>query len=392
MGISAKQRRLIFLSGTVYTQPLSPTVEKQMRQLADFGEITVVGWVDGFLPLRLRDPVTLVLLPRLPGIGLRYPLFFLAGLVVILLTVRRKAANILVAQSPYEGVVALLGRALARLRRIRPVVVVEAHGDWEEVPRLFRRLWFPRLSARIMGWTASAVLRRTDVVRVISDFTCEKVQKICPQTPLVKFPTFTDLEVFLDTPAPARAVVDFPYILYVGMLVPSKGVEVLIRSFDRVREQHPDVRLILIGRGHAERRFRSLAHALGLSQAICFLPPMTQPELAAWMRAARCLVLPSFSEGLGRVVLEAMACGRPVIGSRVGGIPEMIHEGVNGFLVNIGDVEAVQDRIRRVLDDPQLADQLGRNGRLMAQDLFSSEAYVKGYAEIIEIAERLTVR
>ena len=382
-------RQLIFLSGTVYSVPLSPTVEKQMGCLAECGNVVVVGWKDGFLPLRLRKPVTFVLLPRLPGIGLRYPLFLIAGLAVILLAVRRGATNILVAQSPYEGVVALLGRAMARLRGARSALVVEVHGDWEVVPGLFRRLWFPRLSTKIMAWAAQAVLRRTDVVRVISEFTREKVQHICPEKPLVKFPTFTDMEVFLNAAAPCRDVPDRPYVLYVGMLVPSKGVEVLIRAFHGLRQTHPEAHLVLIGSGHAESRFRTLVRALDLGEAVGFVSPMPQAQLAAWMQAARCLVLPSFSEGLGRVILEAMACGRPVIGSRVGAIPEIIHEGVNGFLVEPGDVEAVQDRIRRVLDDPQLADRMGRQGRLMAWDLFSPEAYLKGYAEIAETVERL---
>jgi len=378
---------MIFLGGTVYSVPLSPTVEKKMRRLRDFGRIVVVGWAEGWWPVCLREPVTFILLPRLPGIVLRYPLFLLVGLLTVFVASRRGKSNILVAQSPYEGIVAVLGRALARLRGVRPAVVVEVHGDWEEVPRLFRRLWFPRLAETVMARAARAVLRRADVVRVISRFTEEKVRQVCPQTPLVKFPTFTDLEVFLETPAPARAVVDFPYILYVGMLVPSKGVEVLIRAFDRIRQERPDVRLVLIGSGHAEGQFRSLAQTLGLERAVHFMPPMTQPELASWMQASACLVLPSLSEGLGRVVVEAMASGRPVVGTRVGGVPELIVDGATGFLVPPGDAEALADRVLRLLKDPLRADAMGARGRERSHSLFSTEGYFAAYAELIRLAD-----
>ena len=380
-------RRLIFLSGTVYPVPLSPTVEKKMRRLAGYGAVTVVAWADGLMPRRLREPVRFVLLPRLPGIFLRYPLFLLVGLVVVFLAVRRGATNILVAQSPYEGVVALLGHGLARLRGVRPAVAVEVHGDWEEVPRLFRPLWFPRLAETVMARTARAVLRRADVIRVISRFTEEKVRQLCPNTPLVKFPTFTDLEVFLDAPASPKTVADFPYILYVGMLVPSKGIEVLLRAFERIRQERPDARLVLIGDGYAERQFRSLVQILGLEQVVYFMAPMAQSALAAWMRAAVCLALPSLSEGLGRVVLEAMASGRPVVGTCVGGIPELIVDGVTGFLVPPGDANTLADRVLRLFKDPVLADAMGVRGRERSRSLFSTEKYFAAYGEMICLAE-----
>ena len=173
------------------------------------------------------------------------------------------------------------------------------------------------------------------------------------------------------------------------MLVPSKGVETLIRGFAMVRQADARVHLVLIGSGYAESRFKSLVHSLDLTEAVSFLPQMVQSDLAVWMRNAVCLVLPSLSEGLGRVLLEAMACSRPVIASRVGGIPEVIHEGVNGFMTEAGDAAGLRDRMQCLLDDPALADEMGRNGRRMVRELFSPHSYFKGYSEIVEIADRL---
>jgi glycosyltransferase involved in cell wall biosynthesis len=97
--------------------------------------------------------------------------------------------------------------------------------------------------------------------------------------------------------------------------------------------------------------------------------------------------LPSFSEGLGRVVVEAMATSTPVIGSRVGGIPEVIQDGVTGFLVPPGDEPALADKIRWVLEHPAETDTMGRNARIFAERFFSTQVYVRGYQQIFEAAQ-----
>jgi glycosyltransferase involved in cell wall biosynthesis len=105
------------------------------------------------------------------------------------------------------------------------------------------------------------------------------------------------------------------------------------------------------------------------------------------MRSAVCLVLPSFSEGLGRVVLEAMACGRPVIGTRVGGIPEMIEDEITGLLVSPGDPNGLAESLLRLLEDPKLAEAMGRRGRAKVESLFTEEKYFRGFTELLTLAD-----
>ena len=102
------------------------------------------------------------------------------------------------------------------------------------------------------------------------------------------------------------------------------------------------------------------------------------------MARAEVLVLPSLSEALGRVVLEAMACGTPVIGSAVGGIPDMIQEGETGFLTPPGDVGALTGRLKWILKHPQKATQIGERARKFALEFFSEEAYIQSYSDLIE--------
>jgi glycosyltransferase involved in cell wall biosynthesis len=126
---------------------------------------------------------------------------------------------------------------------------------------------------------------------------------------------------------------------------------------------------------------------LHLAGRVQFVAQVPQRELAALMRSAYVLVLPSTSEGLPRVIIEAMATGLPVIGSCVGGIPEMVENGATGFLVSPGDATALAERLRWVLEHPKEAREMGRHARTFVQHFFSTTAYVQGYQQTFAAAQ-----
>jgi alpha-maltose-1-phosphate synthase len=160
-------------------------------------------------------------------------------------------------------------------------------------------------------------------------------------------------------------------ILFVGRLTPHKGIDVLIRALP------PDASLTIIGsEGHdprpPERDYPSLLRSLAAGRRVQFLGAVDDEELARQYRAAAVLAVPSVertcygrriavSELLGLVALEAMASGTPVIASRLGGLPEIVEDGVTGFLVPPGDVSALRERLVKVLEDPASAARLGSN-------------------------------
>ena len=162
-------------------------------------------------------------------------------------------------------------------------------------------------------------------------------------------------------------------VLFVGRLTPHKGIDVLIRALP------PDVRLTIVGsEGHdprpPERDYPSLLRSLAAGRWVRFLGAVDDEELARLYRTAAVLVIPSVertcygrriavSELLGLVALEAMASGTPVIASRLGGLPEIVEDGVTGYLVPPGDVVALRERLSQVLADPAAAARLGSNAR-----------------------------
>lgn len=139
-----------------------------------------------------------------------------------------------------------------------------------------------------------------------------------------------------------------PLVLYVGNLKPGKGCLDLLESFPGLLQRQPDARLAFVGEGPAARVLRARAAELGVADRVLLAGGRTHDELPAWMHAASLLCLPSHNEGVPNVVLEAMACGLPVVASNVGGIPEVLPAHA-GRLVPPRDRQALVDALDEVL-------------------------------------------
>ncbi len=177
-----------------------------------------------------------------------------------------------------------------------------------------------------------------------------------------------------------------PTLIYVGRMDRSsawKGVDVLIRAFAAIGDL-PGVRLRLVGGGDALADLAVLARRLGVLDRVDFADELRGDELVAALQGAAVAVLPSRSaaESFGMVLIEAMACGTPVIGSDVGGIPYVVTHGVTGLLVPPGDAEALARACRLVLTDGGLADRLADAGRRHAIDSYAWAPLMERYLGI----------
>jgi glycosyltransferase involved in cell wall biosynthesis len=297
----------------------------------------------------------------------------------------------IVAQSPYEGFVAALAVKFASWFGCKVAVIVENHGDFEESLFMQRRLRLPGLHRLFMRLAVNFALKHADAFRTISDSTRRQLENRMPGRPIVQFPAWTDMDAFLASGASGN--IRGQEILYTGVLIPRKGVHHLIDAFAQTAAEFVQANLVIIGLEEHRAYARELKYRvaqLGLAERVRFLAPMPQVELAAWMHRARAFVLPSLSEGLGRVVFEAMASGTPVIGSSVGGIPDMIDDGITGFLVPPGDESSLAEKIHWLLANPSAAQAMGKRARVAAEKIFSTETFIGGYRDLFTIAgERL---
>jgi len=159
---------------------------------------------------------------------------------------------------------------------------------------------------------------------------------------------------------------DEPVVLYVGRLLRIKGVHHLLGAFPRVLARFPLVRLLIVGDGEEGQDLQTSARRLGLGPRVAFLGSLPHEDVIRCMRAADVFVLPSLVESFGIVLLEAMGCGLPVVASRVMGIPYLVEDGLNGFLVPPTDEEALADRITALLSDPDLRARMREQNRSKA--------------------------
>jgi glycosyltransferase involved in cell wall biosynthesis len=174
-----------------------------------------------------------------------------------------------------------------------------------------------------------------------------------PPTPVIH--NAVDLERFARVPYPGKAE---PTIAVVANLHPYKGHERLVRALSFVRAQLPAARLVVVGEGVGRQGIRSLVAELGLADAVTFVGAVADP--APYMAAAHVVALTSDHEGFPNALLEAMAVGRPVVATNVGGIPELVRDGVDGFLTSADPAE-IAARLSEVLGGPSLGDRMGRS-------------------------------
>jgi D-inositol-3-phosphate glycosyltransferase len=212
-------------------------------------------------------------------------------------------------------------------------------------------------------------------------------------------PCGVDTELFAPgDQAAARAALgldDRPRLLYVGRLAPIKGLETLLDGMARLRAAGRRAQLCIVGGDAAEPldgpegELRARLSRLDLRDTVTFVGAQPQERLRAWYVAADATVLPSYYESFGMVALEAMACGSPVVASRVGGLQTTVRDGVTGVLVPEHDPAVLADTLERVLDDGDLRWRLGREGvRWAAQHRWPcvAEAVCREYAALVERA------
>ncbi|MEM4589043.1 MAG: glycosyltransferase family 4 protein [Thermoplasmata archaeon] len=176
-------------------------------------------------------------------------------------------------------------------------------------------------------------------------------------------------------------------ILFIGTMNRGhahKGVDILLRAFSKIKSN--EVRLVLAGGGNRIPEYKRLARSLGIANKTIFTGFIDEKSLISLYRGSYMLVLPTLTaaEGFGMVLIEANACGKPVIGSKVGGIKYVIKDGKTGLLVPPGDPEALTKAIEKLLEDEELAKKMGSNGRKMVKENYTWDRVAKITEKVFE--------
>jgi glycosyltransferase involved in cell wall biosynthesis len=360
---------VLFLSRTRYRLPLDPSRAAKFDALASELDVHVLA---AAAPGSPTHDGRFVLVPRLCAGPLDGLAFWLLLPLRTARELRRLHPAAVICQTPYEAAAALLAR---RLVGIGARVVAEVHADWRTSTRLYGSP-ARRLLAAGGDRLAALALRRADAVRVVSPFTASLVRELGLE-PSGEFPAYMDLEPFVGprVPLPER-----PLALFVGVLEAYKNIDGLAAAWALVAERLPEARLHLVGRGSRT----DVAERLVAEHGVRWDPELAPAGVAAALDEAWALVLPSRSEGMGRVLVEAFCRGRAVVGTRAGSIPDLVEDGVAGVLADPDDPAALADALLRVLSDRALAERLGEGASAAASRwLQSPEEYARRVRELV---------
>ena len=224
---------------------------------------------------------------------------------------------------------------------------------------------------------------RSDGVTAVSEFLRKlSFQEFALQKPIVLIPNFVNCDVFQKTQdanhrkkfAPANEKI----IVHISNFRPVKRVTDVIEIFDEVHHHLP-AKLLMVGDGPERYNAECLSRNKGLSEKVVFLGK--QDSVAEILSVADLLLLPSENESFGLVALEAMACEAPVVASKVGGLPEVIREGIDGYLIAPKDIKAMASRTVEILSDPEKHRKMGINARKFAMEKFCSTKIIPLYEE-----------
>lgn len=224
------------------------------------------------------------------------------------------------------------------------------------------------LTRRFSLWSADAIKLLSETNRQSFDF--DYKNKIYVFNNLIPIKYFIDADNRMDK-----------YILFVGYPFYLKGVDVLIKAFELITDQFPDFELHLIGHQlevEAKRLLGTWHPRVKFFKGMYY-----DDQLRQQFVHCHCFVIASRTEGVPRVLIEAWASGKPVIGTRVGGIPDLIEDGKNGFLVEPDNIEELSKQLAVLLGDPQLAHEMGERGRQFVQDQYSTEKYLDNFQRMI---------
>jgi glycosyltransferase involved in cell wall biosynthesis len=195
----------------------------------------------------------------------------------------------------------------------------------------------------------------------------ERAVKTLPGRTFEIVPNGVDLEAY--RPAQVRADDDKVRLIFVGRFANQKGLPYLLRSLATFAPSElRKLEVELVGGGPEEERLKALTSELNLSEVVRFPGWVSREEIIARYQRADLFVLPSLDEGMPLVLLEAMACGKPVVGTEISGTRELVQHGANGLLVPPADVDALAQALRTVVADPNLRERMGRKSRALVSN------------------------
>jgi phosphatidylinositol alpha-1,6-mannosyltransferase len=264
----------------------------------------------------------------------------------------------------------------AKARQLRMVVMSHGVEVWKPLSKL-RRAGL-RSADRVLAPSTDTAAKLHDVQGIRN----ERIRVVHWGLD----PAFFDLANSAEKLPLPNSFPNDPYILAVGRWSAAeryKGFDTLIQTLPQLQSSAPGVQLVFVGEGDDQPALEGLARSLNVRDRVQFVSGLTRAQLVAVYRHAEIFALPSAGEGFGFVFLEAMALAKPVVGGNHGGIPDIIEDGVTGFLVPHGNVAQLAEKLKLLLANQPLREEMGRRGRERLLERFRFETFDAAFRAVI---------
>jgi colanic acid/amylovoran biosynthesis glycosyltransferase len=360
--------KVLFVSRERFRLPLDGAQKRKWDAVASVVEHRVLAAAAASSPTRDAHFHLVATAAVLDG-----PLFYLLLPWRIARELRDFRPEAALVQGIHETVAFLVAR---RLAGVDTKVILDVQGDWHEATRLYGSSW-RRLLNPLNDALAAPAVRGADAVRTVSTQTTGLVRALGVE-PAAVFPSYVDAPAFLErppVPLPER-----PRAVFVGVLERYKAFDTLVAAWRLAAPRVPEAVLHVVGDGTLRHL---VPHDVEWSQRLA------SEEVAAAMDASWVFCLPSRSEGLPRVALEAACRGRAIVGGNRAGIPDVVEDGVNGLLVDPDDPQQLADALVRILSDRAYAERLGSAARRTGEEWAVTPAeYAEKLRTLIACASR----
>ncbi len=372
--------KVLFISPTTYPNPITKDIQIKFKSLSKVCNPIVFAFSDKKSSSSMEGVETIF--------NKKYKNRFLNYLKIISLfffkipdIVKNQNIKIICLQDPITGFFVILS---LKIRKLPVKIVVETHGDFIDTISLEKNLIIPKLYSSIFSYLAKYSIQNADLIRSISDFTEKQVLKFGYKGSFVRFPAWINIDNYLNAEI-NRSFTDTFKIIFVGSVTERKNPKIIIESLETI---DTNISLEIIGQTPNSKYLKELKELISRSkhsQNISLTPFISSKELIKKYSSTNLFILPSKSEGLGRVIIEAQSTACPVLVSSNTGMTDLVIENETGYIFENNNKKDLKEKMQYIIKNYDNAVQVGLNSRDFVKDNQSIKNFEFGYKKLFDL-------
>ena len=372
--------KVLFISPTVYSNPITKDIQKKFQSLSKVCNPTVFAFSEEKFN-SVVEGVETIFNKKNKNRFFNYLKIIFLFFFKIPKIVKDQNIEIVCLQDPITGFFTIFS---LKIRKLPVKIVVETHGDFINTIGLEKNLLIPKFYTLIFSYLAKYSIKNADLIRSISDFTEKQALNFGYKGLFVRFPAWINIDNYLNADTKRLSTGTFK-IIFVGSVTERKNSKIIIESLETIDD---DISLEIIGQTPNLKYLKELNKLIASSKhakSITMTPFIKAEELILKYSSANLFILPSKSEGLGRVIIEAQSTACPVLVSSNTGMTDLIIENETGYIFENNNKNDLTKKIQYIIDNYESALQIGLNSKDFVKENQSVTNFEFGYKKLIDL-------